>query len=157
MSASATISIVWRAKPQRTLARSPERTPQRGLLDTSVFIASETGRPLDADALPQEGAISPITIAELHVGVLAAEDLDVRAQRLATLESIADIEQIPVDDAVARSWALLRVHLAKSKRRLNVNDLWIAATALAHGIPVVTQDEDFGPVDRVGGLHVVRV
>lgn len=139
------------------MAQSSEQAPQRGLLDTSVFIASETGRPLDSDALPQEGAISPVTVAELHAGVLAAGDLDVRARRLATLESIADIEQIPVDDAVARSWALLRVHLAKSKRRLNVNDLWIAATALAHGIPVITQDEDFDPVDRVGGLRVVHV
>ncbi|HEX4116589.1 MAG TPA: type II toxin-antitoxin system VapC family toxin [Solirubrobacteraceae bacterium] len=136
---------------------SPERAPQRGLLDTNVFIASETGRLLDVDALPKEMAISPITVGELHAGVLTAEDLNVRARRLATLESIADIEQLPIDEAVARSWALLRVHLAKNKRRLNVNDLWIAATALAHGIPVVTQDDDFGPVDKVAGLSVRRV
>jgi predicted nucleic acid-binding protein len=118
---------------------------------------SETGRPLDVDALPEEIAISPITIGELHAGVLAAEDLDVRARRLATLESIADIEQLPIDETVARSWALLRVHLAKNKRRLNVNDLWIAATALAHNIPVITQDDDFGPVDTVAGLSVRHV
>jgi hypothetical protein len=67
----------------------------RGLLDTSVFIASETGRPLDVDALPEEMAISPITVGELHAGVLATEDLDVCARRLATLESIADIELLP--------------------------------------------------------------
>lgn len=139
------------------MVQSSEQPPLRGLLDTSVFIASETGRPLDVDALPQEAAISPVTVAELQAGVLAADDLDIRARRLATLESIADIEQIPIDDAVARSWALLRVHLAKNKRRLNVNDLWIAATALAHGLPVVTQDDDFGPVDGVAGLRVVRV
>jgi predicted nucleic acid-binding protein len=102
-------------------------------------------------------AISPITIGELHVGVLAAEDLDVRARRLATLESIADVEQLPIDEMVARSWALLRVHLAKNKRRLNINDLLIAATALAHAIPVVTQDDDFGPVDTVAGLSVLHV
>lgn len=139
------------------MVQSPEQPPPRGLLDTSVFIASEIGRPLDVDALPLELAISPVTVAELQAGVLAAEDLDIRAQRLATLESIADIEQIPIDDAVARSWALLRVHLAKNKRRLNVNDLWIAATALAHELPVVTQDEDFRPVEGVVGLRVVHV
>jgi predicted nucleic acid-binding protein len=139
------------------LVPSSERAPGRGLLDTSVFIASETGRPLDVDALPKEMAISPITVGELHAGVLAAEDLDVRAHRLATLESIADIEQLPIDEAVARSWALLRVHLAKNNRRLNVNDLWIAATALAHAIPVVTQDNDFEPVDAIAGLHVLLV
>jgi predicted nucleic acid-binding protein len=151
------ISHAWPATPLRILGPSSERTPQRGLLDTSVFIASETGRPLDVDTLPEEMAISPITVGELHTGVLAAEDLDVRARRLATLESIADIEQLPIDEAVARSWALLRVHLAQSKRRLNINDLWIAATALAYGIPVVTQDDDFGPVDTVAGLSVLQV
>jgi predicted nucleic acid-binding protein len=151
------ISYAWLATPLRILAPSSERAPQRGLLDTSVFIASETGRPLDVDALPEEMAISPITVGELHAGVLAAEDLDVRARRLATLESIADIEQLPIDERVARSWALLRVHLVQSKRRLNVNDLWIAATALAHDLPVVTQDDDFGPVNAIAGLSVLQV
>jgi predicted nucleic acid-binding protein len=58
---------------------------------------------------------------------------------------------------VAASWALLRVHLAESGRRLNVNDLWIAATAHRHGISVISQDGDFAPVDGVGGLRVVCV
>jgi predicted nucleic acid-binding protein len=130
---------------------------ERGLLDTSVFIASEAGRPLDESSLPDEGAISPITVAELHVGVLAAKDVDTRARRLATLEAIADVETLPIDNAVAAAWALLRIHLAEADRRLNVNDLWIAATALAHDLPVVTQDDDFEPVESVGGLSVVRV
>jgi predicted nucleic acid-binding protein len=129
----------------------------RGLLDTSVFIASETGRPLDVERLPREAAVSAVTIAELHVGVLAAHDVDIRARRLTTLQAVADIELLPVDAAVAASWALLRVHLADTGRRLNVNDLWIAATALAHGIPVITQDDDFEPIDGAAGLSVIRV
>jgi predicted nucleic acid-binding protein len=129
----------------------------RGLLDTSVFIASETGRALDMERMPQEGAVSPVTIAELHVGVLAAGDVDTRARRLTTLEAVADVELLPVDAAVAASWALLRIHLAETGRRLNVNDLWIAATALTHGIPVVTQDDDFKPIEGAAGLSVIRV
>jgi len=132
-------------------------TAERGLLDTSVFVASESGRPLELERLPQESAISAVTLAELHVGVLAARDVDTRARRLATLESVADVELLGVDAAVAAAWARLRVHLAEAGRRLNVNDLWIAATALAHGLPVVTQDDDFGPVEGVGGLVVVNV
>lgn len=135
---------------------SPSR-PERGLLDTSVLIANESGRSLDASRLPEEMAISPITVAELHVGVLAARDVDTRARRLRTLEAIADVERLLIDDAVAAAWALLRVHLAEAGRRLNVNDLWIAATALAHDLPVVTQDEDFEPFAGVGGLRLVRV
>lgn len=130
---------------------------ERGLLDTSVFIASESGRQLDHASLPEEGAISPITVAELHVGVLAAVDIDTRARRLATLEAVADIETLPIDNAVAAAWARLRIHLAESRRRVNVNDLWIAATALAHDLPVVTQDDDFDPVEGIGGLRVVAV
>jgi predicted nucleic acid-binding protein len=131
--------------------------PARGLLDTSVLIAGESGRALDTARLPDETAISPVTVAELHVGVLAAQDVDTRARRLATLEAVADVERLPIDDSVAAAWALLRIHLAEAGRRLNVNDLWIAATALANELPVVTQDDDFGPVDGVAGLAVVRV
>jgi predicted nucleic acid-binding protein len=131
--------------------------PTRGLLDTSVFIASESGRRLDEGSLPDEAAISAITLGELHVGVLAARDVDTRARRLATLEAVADLETLPVDNAVAATWAVLRVHLAEAQRRINVNDLWIAATAVAHGLPVVTQDDDFGPVAGVRQLEVVRV
>jgi predicted nucleic acid-binding protein len=135
---------------------SPARST-RGLLDTSVFIAHETGRPLDDRLLPDESAISAVTVAELHAGVLAAADTEVRARRLATLDTLSDIEVLVVDAAVAASWALLRVHLAESGRRLNVNDLWIAATALTHAIPVITQDDDFGAVEGIGGLRVLRV
>jgi predicted nucleic acid-binding protein len=131
--------------------------PARGLLDTSVFIARESGRPLDDNLLPEESAISAVTVAELQAGVLAASDTEVRARRLATLETLSDIEILAIDERVAGSWALLRVHLAESGRRLNVNDLWVAATALTHQIPVVTQDEDFDPVEGVGGLQVLRV
>jgi hypothetical protein len=122
-----------------------------------VFIARESGRPLDDSLLPEASAVSAVTIAELQAGVLIAGDTDVRARRLATLGALSDVEVLVVDEVVAASWALLRVHLAESGRRLNVNDLWIAATALTHEIPVVTQDDDFDPVAGVGGLLVVRV
>ena len=51
----------------------------------------------------------------------------------------------------------MRVHLAESGRRANVNDLWIAATAAARGLPVVTQDDDFDQLDGLAGLRVVKV
>ncbi len=132
-------------------------TVERGLLDTSVFIASETGRPLDTTRLPEQSATSVVTLAELHAGVLAAADVGTRARRLATLDALSDIEVIPVDESAARAWAELRVHLANSGRRVNVNDLWIAATALSQGLPVITQDDDFDAVDGLAGLSVIRV
>lgn len=130
---------------------------ERGLLDTSVLIAPESGRAMDAHRLPERLAISPVTIAELQVGVLAATDVDLRARRLATLDVASGIALLPIDANVAAEWARLRIHLAQTGSRLNVNDLWIAATALANGLPVVTQDEDFGAVEGIGGLVVVTV
>ena len=129
----------------------------RGLLDTSVFIAAESGRRLDEDRIPEESALSVVTLAELQAGVLAAQDVDVRARRMATLTAVGDIEVIGVDESAALMWAHMRVHLAQTGRRCNVNDLWIAATAASRGLAMVTQDDDFGPVEGVGGLEVVRV
>lgn len=125
-----------------------------GLADTSLFIASESGRPLDLAALPDRLAVSVITIGELRAGVLAASDLATRDRRLAMLTAALALAPVPVDDDVAAAWARLRVLLRDLGLRMPVNDSWIAATALALGVPVVTQDEDYV---RVPGLEVVRV
>lgn len=132
-------------------------TLTQGLLDTSVLIANESGRLVDTASLPDEAFISVITIAELHAGVLAARDTRTRAVRLATLESVAALEPLPVDTAAATQWATLRVRLAEEGRRAKVNDLWIAAIAAANNLAVVTQDDDFEPIEAVGGPPVIRV
>lgn len=126
----------------------------RGLADTSVFIAEETGRTLDAESLPGELAVSIITIGELRAGVLAADAVDVRNRRLATLTAALQLEPVPVDDMVAAEWARLRVLLRDSGQRMPVNDSWIAATAMALDVPVVTQNDDFPQVE---GLTVINV
>ena len=126
----------------------------RGLADTSVFIARETGRTLDTAALPDELAVSVITIGELRAGVLAARTLEARDRRLGILTAALQLDPIPIDQAVAAEWARLRVLLRDSQQRMPVNDSWIAATAMALAVPVVTQDDDF-PV--VADLSVTRV
>jgi hypothetical protein len=128
-----------------------------GVLDTSVFIASETGRALDESAMPDEVATTVITLAELNAGVLAADSAEVRARRLTTLDAVADMVALPVDEDAAREWARLRVHLAETGRRMGINDLWIAAIAVSRGLPVVTQDDDFAALDGASGFTAVRV
>jgi hypothetical protein len=128
-----------------------------GLLDASVFVASESGRPLDTTVLPDESFVSVITLAELQVGVLAAPDTKTRSQRLATFQITAQREPLPIDAAAAARWADLRVRLAEARRSVNVNDLWIAAIASANDLPVVTQDADFDVIAGVGGPAVIRV
>jgi predicted nucleic acid-binding protein len=126
----------------------------RGIADTSVFIARESGRPLAETDLPDELAISVITIGELRSGVLAAVDVETRDRRLATLSEALALDPLPVDQAVAEAWARLRVLLRDMQKRIPVNDSWIAATAMSLGVPVVTQDEDYV---EVPGLKIVRV
>jgi predicted nucleic acid-binding protein len=76
---------------------------------------------------------------------------------MATLEMLGGVQTLAVDDEVAKIWARLRVELAEAGRRINVNDLWIAATAVRHGVPVVTQDDDFAALEGLTGVLVVRV
>ena len=128
-----------------------------GLLDTSVLIAEESGRQLRTEALPAESFISVVTIAELQAGVLAARDTAVRAIRLATLDAMSVLQPLTIDATAALQWATLRVRLAEEGRRAKINDLWIAAVALANNLPVVTQDDDFDPIEAVGGPRVIRV
>ncbi|MBM7808282.1 putative nucleic acid-binding protein [Geodermatophilus bullaregiensis] len=128
----------------------------RGLLDTSVFIAQE-GRELDLSALPDEVAVSVVTYGELRAGVLAATDVSVRSRRLSTLQNVADLHPLPVDTAVADEWARLRLLLAAAGRRVDVHDTWIAATALTHDVPVVTQDADYEVLAEISDLRVVTV
>ena len=126
----------------------------RGLTDTSIFIAAEAGRTLDVNRLPDEVAVSIITIGELRSGVLAAADVNVRDRRLSTLMRALELQPIPVDEPVADAWARLRIILRDRGLRMPVNDSWIAATALALGVPIVTQDAAYLDLP---GLDVIRV
>jgi predicted nucleic acid-binding protein len=121
---------------------------QRGVLDTSVFIAKETGRPLAE--LPDAAAVSVVTFAELHLGVLMAQGSAVRARRLRTLTMVQNtFEPLPMDPEVARTFAELVAEARRYRKRPKIMDTWIAATAVAHDIPVYTQDEDFVEIPKV--------
>jgi predicted nucleic acid-binding protein len=127
---------------------------RQGLADTSLFIARESGRPLDVAAVPDELAISVVTIGELRAGVLAAPDSEVAARRLETLTQAMALDPVPVDEEVAGAWARLRLALRDQGLRMPVNDSWIAATAMALEVPVITQDDDY---PTLALLDVVRV
>ncbi len=133
------------------------RKDSRGLLDTSVLIAIERGRPLHTAAMPETAAISVVTKAELRVGIFAAEDIEGRDRRLMTFELANRIVSLPIDEAVSRAWAQMRAYVQASGRKVGVNDMWIAATAAANEIPVLTQDGDFDALNGVAGLTVIPV
>jgi predicted nucleic acid-binding protein len=127
---------------------------ERGLADTSLFIAREARRSIDIAALPQRLAVSVVTVGELRAGVLAALDGATRDRRLDTLTAALSLEPLPIDVAVANAWARLRLALREAGLRMPVNDSWIAATAMAHAMPVVTQDDDFPSLSELVVIHV---
>lgn len=133
--------------------RGPVPSAPTGIADTSLFIAAEQSRPL-AGTPPERIAVSVITVGELRLGVLAARDGQTRARRLETLTRAQALDPLPVDATVANAWAALRLALRDAGRRMPLNDSWIAATALANRLPVVSQDGDY---DEVPGLSVIRV
>jgi predicted nucleic acid-binding protein len=114
-------------------------TAAPAVFDTSVFIGRE-GR--GVGSLAQWAPIvSVVTIAELTLGVRSAKSDEIRELRSATLADAKRARVVPIDVAlVAEAWCTLRVAL---RRKMPANDSWIAATALALGIPVITQDDDF--------------
>jgi predicted nucleic acid-binding protein len=125
----------------------------RAIADTSIFIAQETGRELGD--LPEEIAVSVITAAELELGVLRATEPNARAIRLSTLSRVqATYPLLPIDAETASCFARIASAERSRGRRLRRHDTWIAATALRHGVSIVTQDADFSSFDEVPVLRV---
>jgi len=121
-----------------------------GLLDTSVFIAREAERP--PGDLPEHVAVSVVTIGELQLGVLNAGDDATRARRADTLALAKNADPIPISEAVMIAWARLVTDCRRAgvHRTVKLTDALIAATAVEHGLPIVTQDEDY---DQIAGAH----
>lgn len=129
-----------------------------GLLDTSVFIARESGRVIAK--LPERVALSVITIGELQLGVLNAGDSATRSRRADTLALARAADPIAVSEAVMVTWARLVAdcRVAGVHRVVKLTDTLIAATAIEHGLSVVTQDGDFDQIARAcPALSVIKV
>lgn len=111
----------------------------KAILDTSVVISADI-EPLDGDL-----AISAITLAELHFGVLVAKKGAVRAERLRRLLHIQrDFDPLPLDAAVAASYGQIAAAIVDAGRqpRARAMDLLIAATAHAHSARLYTRNPD---------------
>ena len=101
----------------------------------------------------EDRAISVITVSELLHGVHRAEGAQ-RARRQSFVEHvISGLEPLPITETIARVHAELWSELSRKGRVVAAHDLWIAATALAHGFGVATRDRD--DFERVPGLRVL--
>jgi predicted nucleic acid-binding protein len=111
------------------------------LIDTSVLVGAH------APEIDERWVVSVVSIGELQAGVLLAQDDGVRSKRLRRLSAVlAEAAIVSIEHAVAARYGELRAVTGRAP----VNDLWIAATALAHDFTLVTGDE------RMASLPLVR-
>lgn len=123
-----------------------------------MFIARESGRPLGE--LPDRVAVSVLTIGELRLGVLNAQEEDIRALRAETLSLARAADPLPVSEAVTTAWATMVSDCRRAgvHRTVKLVDALIAATAIEHGLPIVTQDSDYDQIARAHpALQVYKV
>jgi predicted nucleic acid-binding protein len=127
---------------------------RRALADTSVLIGLAASR-FDASRFDDfEWGISVVTLGELRLGVLQATDPAAASRRLSAYQIAQRFEAIAVDEAVSDAWALLVSRLREAGRKVPINDSWIAATAIAHRVPIVTQDSDY---DAMADVEVIKI
>jgi predicted nucleic acid-binding protein len=131
----------------------PVELPERAILDTSVVIADRVA------PIPGVLAISAVTLAELHFGVLVAKTSEIRAERLRRLSVLQQhFDALPVDEAVTVSYGRLAAAVVNTggQPRRRVMDLLIAATAHAHHARLYTRNPgDFAGLDDL--IAVVAV
>jgi predicted nucleic acid-binding protein len=127
--------------------------PRRGLLDTSVVIDHDL---LDPALLPDESAISAVTLAELAAGPHATGDEQERARRQDRLQwAAATWDPLPFDTEAARAYGRIfaAARAAGRSPRPRLADLLIASTAAANGLPLYTRN----PGDLTGLDELVTI
>ena len=124
------------------------------LIATDLLIDLEKGNDAVESLLgEEERAISVITASELLHGVLRAQG-STRARRQAFVEHLlAGLQAIPITEPVARIHADIWSGLTDRGEPIGAHDLWIAATAIAHGLAIATRNHTH--FDRIPGLRVI--
>jgi len=124
--------------------------PLRGLLDTSVVIDYDL---LDPTLLPDEAAVSAVTLAELAAGPHATQDGEERARRQDRLQWVAATwDPMPFDAEAARAYGRIyaATRAAGRSSRARLADLLIAATSAANDLPLYTRNpSDFDALGRI--------
>jgi predicted nucleic acid-binding protein len=130
--------------------------PTRGLLDTSVVIDHDV---IDPALLPDESAISAVTLAELTAGPHATEDKNERARRQDRLQWASSTwDPLPFDAEAARVYGRIfaATRAAGQSSRSRLADLLIASTAAANSLPLYTRNPtDFDPLKAI--IELVQI
>jgi tRNA(fMet)-specific endonuclease VapC len=139
-------------KPSKKAAKGSIRVTGDVLLDTTVAVAHLRGIAAVSQRLgeTQTRYLPTVALGELYYGVCRSARPEENRQRLEHWLRVT--VPMVVSPAIAQRYGTLKDQLARAGTPIPENDLWIAATALEHGLPLATRDEHF---KRVPGLAVL--
>ena len=123
------------------------------VLDTNIIIAffKEDGAVLEHVKASDELFVPAVVLGELRYGARKSAQIQANLERIRSFEAVASI--LPVNATTAEHYGIIKEALRTKGRPLPENDIWIAAVAVQHGLPVVSRDEHFREVE---GLEFVR-
>ncbi len=127
----------------------------RILLDSSAYIAFKKRHAAVLELLAQadEIVMSPIVLGELRAGFLQGSKREMNERELRTFLESPRVSVLTVNEETADRYAAIRVTLKRAGTPIATNDTWIAASAMQHGLPILTADTDFQKVPQVIVRH----
>lgn len=123
----------------------------RLLLDTSAYSAAFRGNGAAKEAIQsaEELFLSPIVIGELLAGFAGGRHREKNEKELAEFLAVPSVSGLEIDQETARRYALILTSLRAAGTPIPTNDIWIAASAMQHGLELLTADDHFSKVGQI--------